>query len=43
MTNFGTTDVPLDGGVVLLSSGPLRHDVVPAETTAARVTAQSHR
>ena len=33
VTNFGTTDVPLDGAEVLLSSGPVRHDVVPAETT----------
>ena len=33
VTNFGTTDVPLDGGEVLLSSGPHRPDVVPAETT----------
>ncbi len=33
VTNFGTTDLPLDDAEVLLSSGPLRHDVVPAETT----------
>ena len=33
MTNFGATDVPLSGGEVLLSSGPMRHDVLPAETT----------
>jgi alpha-glucosidase len=33
VANFGTTEVPLDGGEVLLSSGPLRHDAVPAETT----------
>ena len=33
VTNFGPTDVPLDGGEVLLSSGPVRHGVLPAETT----------
>jgi alpha-glucosidase len=33
MTNFGATDIPLNGGEVLLSSAPMRHDVVPAETT----------
>jgi alpha-glucosidase len=33
VTNFGTTDLPLHGGEVLLSSGVMRHDVVPAETT----------
>ena len=33
VTNFGTTDFPLDGAEVLLSSGPVRPDVVPAETT----------
>lgn len=33
VTNFGATDVPLDGGEVLLSSGPVRQDVLPAETT----------
>ncbi len=33
VTNFGPTDVPLEGAEVLLSSGPLRPGVVPAETT----------
>ena len=33
VTNFGPTDMPLTGGEVLLSSGSLRHDVAPAETT----------
>ena len=33
VTNFGPTDAPLDGGQVLLSSGEMRHDVLPAETT----------
>ncbi len=33
VTNFGTTDFPMDGVKVLLSSGPVRPDVVPAETT----------
>ena len=33
MTNFGTTDMPLIDGEVLLSSGQHRHDVLPAETT----------
>ena len=33
VTNFGASDVPLDGAEVLLSSGPLRAGVVPAETT----------
>ena len=33
MTNFGAIEVPLGGGEVLLSSGPVPHDVLPAETT----------
>ena len=33
VTNFGDTDVPLDDAEVLLSSGPVRPGVVPAETT----------
>jgi alpha-glucosidase len=33
VTNFGPTDVPLEGAEVLLSSGPLRPGVVPPETT----------
>ena len=33
VTNFGPTDVPLGEGEVLLSSGPRREGVLPAETT----------
>jgi len=33
VTNFGSTDVPLDDAEVLLSSGPLRDGVLPSDTT----------
>ena len=33
VTNFGATDAPLDAGEVLLSSGPVGRDVLPAHTT----------
>jgi alpha-glucosidase len=34
VTNFGTTAVPLPPGAVLLASGPLEDDLLPANTTA---------